>query len=91
MVRLIVVLLRCIVDVGRIVGDVAMVNYYSQFHRLKSSLGVHTLKLDDFESHLIRFYGFGKNKTIREWIQNFEKAGLIKLSLVDGVWMVELL
>jgi hypothetical protein len=70
-----------------------MVNYYSQFHRLKSSLGVHILKLDDFESALIRFYGFGLDRTIRKWLSNFEKAGLIKMykDEVSGVWMVELL
>jgi len=72
-----------------------MVNYYSQFHTLKSSLGTqtHILKLDDFESILIRFYGFGLDRTIRKWLGNFEKAGLIKMykDEVSGVWLVELL
>jgi hypothetical protein len=70
-----------------------MVNYYSQFHTLKQSLGVHTLKLDDFESALIRFYGFGLDRTIRKWLGNFERAGLIRMykDEVSGVWLVELL
>ena len=70
-----------------------MVNYYSQFHKLKSSLGTHTLKLDDFESALIRFYGFGLDRTIRKWLSNFERAGLIRMykDEVSGVWLVELL
>ena len=69
-----------------------MVNYYSQFHTLKSSLGTHILKLDDFESALIRFYGFGLDRTIRKWLSNFERAGLIRMYKdEDGVWLVELL
>ena len=70
-----------------------MVNYYSQFHTLKQSLGTHILKLDDFESALIRFYGFGLDRTIRKWLGNFEKAGLIRMfkDEVSGVWLVELL
>jgi hypothetical protein len=69
-----------------------MVNYYSQFHKLKESLGVHTLSLDDFEKCMIRFYGFGLDRTIHKWLSNFEKAGLIKVTREGGgVWMVSIL
>ena len=70
-----------------------MVNYYSKFHALKSSLETHTLRLDDFELALMRFYGFGLDRTIRKWLRNFERAGLIRIykDKMSDVWMVELL
>lgn len=69
-----------------------MVNYYNQFHELKKSLGEQTLSLDNFESIMIRFYGFGLDRTIRKWISNFEKAHLIKVEKdKDGKWMVSIL
>jgi hypothetical protein len=70
-----------------------MVNYYSQFHTLKSSLGTHTLRLDDFKLALMRFYGFGLDRTIRKWLYNFEHAGFIRIykDKMSDVWMVELL
>lgn len=69
-----------------------MVNYYTQFKKLKSEIGKKVLSLDDFEGAMIRFYGFGLDRTVRKWLSNFEKAGLIKICKDEvGVWVVQIL
>ena len=72
-----------------------MVNYYKSFKKFCDSQKLHGQKilLDEFESKLKIFFGFGgRNKTVNRWVGNFEDVGLIKIIKdIDGVWFVEVL
>ena len=83
-----------------------MVNYYKQFEVFKKEYKLKSndrIPLEKFKHHMMMFFGFSLkshhgNKTVEQWLTNFEEVGFIKLKKDrnvmdndDNCWMVSIL